>query len=212
LTNGSCSVLASEVDEKVFVTTEDACLKVIRTYTFINWCTYQAGDPTVTIPRDENQHGMVAHSNIISAGDYEGVGRLQYIQILKVEDNTAPDVTIAAVDDCINSADGCTESKHFEVTATDCNDLASSGLTYRWTISSGGTQLATGNENSFDYSVSANESYDVVWNVSDNCGNITTKEQSYDFKDCKKPAPYCIHSTAIEMMNTGMVQIWAAQV
>jgi len=49
VTNGSCSMFASEMDEKVFVTTDDACLKVVRTFTFINWCTYQAGAPTVTI-------------------------------------------------------------------------------------------------------------------------------------------------------------------
>jgi len=33
ITNGACDLLAYEVEEKVFTTTEDACLKVVRTFT-----------------------------------------------------------------------------------------------------------------------------------------------------------------------------------
>jgi len=51
--------MAYEVEEKVFTTVEDACLKVVRTFTIINWCKYEAGGETVSISRTENEHGMV---------------------------------------------------------------------------------------------------------------------------------------------------------
>jgi len=66
ITNGNCDLLAHEVEEKVFTITEDACLKVVRTFTIINWCNYEVGQPTVTITREEDEHGMVKHPRIIT--------------------------------------------------------------------------------------------------------------------------------------------------
>ena len=36
------------------------------------------------------------------------------------------------------------------------------------------------------------------------------QEETYSFEDCKRPTAYCLHGVAIELMPTGMVEIWAS--
>ncbi|MEM6318586.1 MAG: SdrD B-like domain-containing protein [Bacteroidota bacterium] len=211
VTNGACDMMAYEVEEKVFTSVEETCLKVVRTFTIINWCTYEVGDPVVTIGRDENQHGMVTQSNIITSKHFEKASKLEYVQILKLTDETAPEVTVDAVDECIKDGD-CQAVKTFAITAEDCTEAATRALRYSWTLSTNGQQLSRGETNSFEATVAANTPYEVVWKVTDNCGNSTIKRENYVFKDCKKPAPYCLHGLAVELMSTGMVQVWASDV
>ena len=47
------------------------------------------------------------------------------------------------------------------------------------------------------------------WAVADKCGNTAKETAKYEFEDCKKPAPYCLNGTAVELMSTGMIQVWA---
>jgi len=82
-------------------------------------------------------------------------------------------------------------------------------LKYNWTIHTNGTQLATGTTDFFNYEVAPNINYTVNWKVTDNCGNIAEETTNYEFKDCQKPAPYCLHGTAVELMSSGMIQVWA---
>jgi len=75
----------------------------VRTFTLINWCVYEAGGETVKITRVENEHGMVNEPVVLSAADYENVGRLEYIQILKLVDDTAPVITPETIVNKLNS-------------------------------------------------------------------------------------------------------------
>jgi len=209
IVNGACDLMAYEVEEKVFTTIEDACLNVVRTFTIINWCKYQAGGETVTISRVEGEHGLVTVPQIITAKDYENVGKLEYVQILKLKDDTAPTITVLPVDSCL-LGEACADTKRFAITATDCNEVATDNLTYKWTISTNDTQLAQGEGNTFNYPVASKVSYDVRWTVADNCGNTTWKDVSYEFWDCKKPVLYCLHGIAVDLMkDAGTIQIWA---
>jgi len=92
ITNGSCDLLGYETEEKIFTEIEGACKKIIRTFTFTNWCTYEAGQPAVKITRAENEHGMVTESRTITpitiGADFENIGRLEYIQILAFQETT----------------------------------------------------------------------------------------------------------------------------
>ena len=108
--NGTCDLLAVEMEEKTFVTSgtggKEACLKVVRTFTVINWCTYQSGDEGITIARDEDEHGLVYYPRIITALGNEKAGKITYTQILKVLDDQAPVVFIQEPDSCIYALDG----------------------------------------------------------------------------------------------------------
>ncbi|MBK9379496.1 MAG: hypothetical protein IPM86_15295 [Saprospiraceae bacterium] len=64
----NCALIAIEYDDEVFTIEPDACLKVIRTWTVIDWCQY---DPS---------------RNILT-------GRWEYQQVIKVRDNDDPVVT-----------------------------------------------------------------------------------------------------------------------
>ena len=96
LTNGACDLMAYEMEEKVFTSTENACQKVIRTFTITNWCTYEAGQPTIKIARDENIHGKVTSPRIITpitiGAEFENVGRLEYSQILETKELAQTDM------------------------------------------------------------------------------------------------------------------------
>jgi len=209
IVNGACDLMAYEVEEKVFTTIEDACLKVVRTFTLINWCIYQAGDETVTISRTENEEGLVTVPQIITSVGYENIGRLEYVQILKLKDDTAPIITVLPVDSCL-AGETCEDTKRFAITATDCNEAATANLVYNWTISTNGIELASGEGPAFNYPVVSKASYAVRWTVADNCGNTAWKDVTYDFWDCKKPAPYCLHGVAVDLMEeVGTIQIWA---
>ena len=209
ITNGACDLMAYEVEEKVFTTVEDACLKVVRTFTIINWCNYQAGEEVEIISRVENEHGMVTEGRTITSEGLEKIGKLTYIQILKLTDETAPIITVEPTDDCLTATD-CQETKRFAITATDCNEAATATLTYSWTISAGDTELGNGTGAEFNYPVASGIKYEVVWKVADNCGNTTVEKVTYQFIDCKKPAPYCLHGVAVDLMeNVGTIQIWA---
>ena len=202
--------MAYEVAEQVFTTVEDACLKVIRTFTITNWCNYEIGQQAVRISRDENEHGFVEQQQIITSFGYEKIGRLEYIQVLKVVDNTAPVISIDTVDTCIKGAD-CGETKQFSISAQDCNEVAEELLTYSWMFSAGGVQIAAGTGNSFEAIVAPKVGYEVKWTVQDNCGNTAWEIENYEFWDCKKPAPYCLHGVAVDLMQiTGMVDVWAS--
>ena len=211
--NGACDLLAYEVEEKIFTTVEDACLKVVRTISIINWCNYEAGGPIITISRTENEHGMVTEPIVLTPTTIgvgqEQFGKIEYTQILKLQDETAPSIILESVDNCLEGAT-CEATKRFAVTATDCNPAEN--LVYNWTISTENNELASGIGASFDYSVFSKTPYKVSWTVQDNCGNTAWQDATYNFSDCTKPSPYCIHGVAVELMDNGNVQVWAKDV
>ena len=118
---------------------------------------------------------------------------MEYVQILKLKDDTAPIIIVDTVDSCLDGVD-CGDTKRFAITATDYNEIATEGAF-------------------FDYPVASKVTYDVKWTVADNCGNTAWEEVTYEFWDCKKPAPYCLHGTAVDLMeNVGTIQIWASDI
>ena len=64
--------------------------------------------------------------------------------------------------------------------------------------------------NELSYIVSNKTTYYAEFWAYDNCGN-SRGERGEDIKfwDCKKPTPYVLNGTIINLMETGMVQIWA---
>ena len=52
--NSGCDLLAVKVEDETFTSAQDACFKVFRTYTVINWCEYDELSDPVIIGRDED--------------------------------------------------------------------------------------------------------------------------------------------------------------
>ena len=215
--NGACDLMGYEVEEKTFSPSgaegENACLKVVRTFTIINWCKYEAGGETKTIARVENEHGMVTGDRTITSEDFENVSKLEYVQILKLKDETAPTITVNPVDDCI-STNNCLAEKTFSITATDCNVQSTATLTYSWQLYQFQTEalIAEGTGASFNRTVSPTDRFVVKWEVADNCGNIGTATANHYFVDCQKPVPYCLNGIGVKLSESGKTQIWASDI
>ncbi len=224
ITNGSCDLWALEVTEKTFVVPGDICMKVERTYELINWCVYDAGDDAVSVARTADNSPAEVKS---SEGNNKNVGRYTYVQVLKLYGGDAPSITVADVDTClvgegdlepfgmadVSYTDGifeCEEERTFTATGMNCADIELGSDNFTWTFTPAGGTAETGTGNSFTRAVAPNTTYTVQFVVSDGCGNSTSGTKAYTFKDCKKPTPYVLHGLAIEIMQTGSIELWAS--
>ena len=222
ISNGSCDLWALEVSEKTFTVPGDICMKIERTYELINWCVYDAGDDAESVDRDGGKAVEVT-----SEGN-EDKGRYTYVQILKLYGGDAPSIEIVDdVQECIYGAgdlepfgmadDGtvadayeCDTLRTFSATGMNCAEVALGSDNFSWTFTPDGGTPVTGTGSSFSASVSPKTKYTVEFVVSDGCGNSSSAKKEYEFKDCKKPTPYVLHGLAIEIMQTGSIQLWAS--
>ena len=163
---------------------------------------------------------------ITSEGNEEN-GYWTYIQVLRVHDKEAPVVTVINPESCINAVEfdaapygeeditpgaapyECDELKTWSATAIDCSATINwIGKLYN---AATGNVVAESATNEITYVVSSKETYYAEFWAYDNCGNSAGEVgDSITFKDCKKPTPYVLNGTAIELMETGMVQVWAS--
>ena len=95
--------MLEDVSTQMF-TGGDACYKILRTYTILNWCR-QAGGRDTVITRTENGHGKALNDVTVSSADLGDFYKISYTQILKVHLDQNPTVTIKDVDTCIYGVD-----------------------------------------------------------------------------------------------------------
>jgi hypothetical protein len=50
----------------------------------------------------------------------------------------------------------------------------------------------------------------IKWILSDGCGNDAVCEYTFVVKDCKAPTVVCLNGLSVNIMPTGMVQLWAS--
>jgi len=208
--NGACDLIAYESFDQQFDVVNDACFKVIRTYHIINWCKYKAGDDPININRLSNIRGDVISSQTISSAQYGTASYFTYTQILKVDDTEAPIVSVASVDDCIDESNGCSTTKTFSASATDCNDASSESLVFSWEVFEDNVIKGSGFGATFNWTVQPEISYRVKWRVADKCGNSAWVENVHTFKDCVRPSPYCLAGLTLELGDSKEVDIWAS--
>ena len=227
INNGACDLLGYEVTSKLFEVPGDACFKMERTYHIINWCKYQAGQDPVELARVEGEHGFVAEGKTITSEGNEDKGYFTYVQILKVHDNEGPVVTVVDPTPCINGVDfdaepygeeditpgvgpyECDEAKTWTASATDCSDQ--SVITWEGKLmDANGNVVATSKTNSITFVVTNKASYTAEFWAYDGCGNSGGKKgETIKFWDCKKPTPYVLNGVAVELGETGSIQVWA---
>ena len=225
LINGACDLLGYEVTERQFEIAGDACFKIERTYHIINWCKYVAGDDPIEIARVEGDHGVVIAPRMITSEGNEDKGYWTYVQVLRIHDNMASVVTVIDPEPCINAVEfdaepygeedvtpgvgpyECDELKTWTATATDCSaNINWVGKLYN----AAGKVVAESETNELSYVVSNKEVYYAEFWAYDNCGNSAGERgEDVKFWDCKKPTPYILNGTTINLMETGMVEVWA---
>ncbi|MBP8726311.1 MAG: hypothetical protein KBH75_09945, partial [Saprospiraceae bacterium] len=213
-----CALISIEYVDEIFTIEPDACFKVLRHWTVIDWCQY---DPNLDPVR----------------------GRWEYLQIIKVSDKIKPVVSIN-IGDCepATKTNGVCYG-HLSITATatdDCSPL--DWLFYEYKIdafndgqgkypgfdfivgpltqkeyAAGRTPQFNDNPladfpgNPFDasgtYPVGVHK---ICWHVEDGCGNVGINCQLFEIKDCKAPTPYCLTGViTVPMPTSKCVTIWA---
>ncbi|MBK7226075.1 MAG: T9SS type A sorting domain-containing protein [Saprospiraceae bacterium] len=221
----NCALIAIEYEDERFTVEPDACLKIIRTWTVIDWCQY---DPTDLC--------------------WNGLGRWEYTEIIKVADTDAPVVSCGAPDCsgqglatidartglCVNhitltasAFDSCSpvDWLKWEYKIDIWNDGKGIHGGYDYRVGSltqkeraaGDTALVNHNDyaddrfNPFDASGTYPLGiHKIKWFVEDGCGNVGVCETLFEVKDCKKPTPYCLTGIiTVPMPSTGCIDIWA---
>ncbi|MCZ2101129.1 MAG: T9SS type A sorting domain-containing protein [Chitinophagales bacterium] len=190
----NCGLVAASYKDQVFKLIDGACEKIIRTWTVLDWCTYNEVEPTL------------------------GQGWYEYIQVIKIVNKTAP-VFIgssgSALDGCtdrtIPAYGNCEGEVEIRMYAKDdCNDNEND-LIWHYTVyaEDGLTQLYSGSTHTFRRTMPIGK-YVIKWIVEDKCGNRAYCTQNVNVIESKKPTPYCItYLTTTTMNSDGTALIWA---
>jgi len=149
-----CELVGTAYNDVIFTIVPDACYKIERTWTIINWCNYIPDNACTPVTRNPvNQTTGLAPSKTVNV---TSENCLTYKQIIKVIDQTPPTVTCADIDTCDISTnnprywndgdnwwdngtmqhDLCEKSTNISVSAEDfCDTLnPTGGLRFRYLL------------------------------------------------------------------------------
>ena len=182
-----CELIAVSHEDDVFELVQDACTKIVRTWTVINWCIYETGNPNNTdlgtplpIPRTFRD---------------DGDGFFQYTQIIEVIDNDAPIFDPASlVDVTVEISSTC--SAIYNVPNIMALDECSGEIIVQPSPRSvSGMHL---------------ESQEITFVASDGCGNSNIEKINVTFVERKAPTPVCETGLVAEIdSHLKEVTIWA---
>jgi len=201
LNEDACDKVGIDYEDKVFtiVNGGDACFKILRTFTILDWCNT---DP-----------------NTGSFATYTG------IQTIEVINTMPPSFTGEYEDLSVCTFDNDCESGAITLTA-QAEDACVAELSYSYSIDLNndgdfdilsGIQVGTSIDASGTYPLGMHR---IVYRAQDGCGNDDVQTQFFSIVNCKQPTPYCLNGLAIELMpqdtdgdgeeDTGMIDIWAS--
>jgi hypothetical protein len=231
----TCELVAVSYEDVVYTVVPDACYKIARTWTVINWCVVgsnidqevvEASEEDLNIDLDgdgdkdprtfrdswtkESKPGK-ADAKKEKGPDTDADsdpwdGYITYQQIIKVKDEVEP----VFVNGC-KIPDVCINTDECNTTITlpkpDVDDCAKPHITLTAQIKIGGVWKSGFGP----YENVAPGTYEVRYVAQDNCNNQAECLSSVTVKDCKNPTPYCDDVLIITLMNSDppMVQIWA---
>ena len=193
LVGAHCAEITMDYEDQRLTLVQDACFKILRTWTITDWCQF---DAVTRDPHDPDRF----------------LGYWQYIQIIKVKQSDAPRfLTSSDLSICDEDTPDCTVAVDISVDAVD-DCTPDSLLIYQWTIDldSDGTIDLEGFDKKIDRRIPKGH-HTLVWRAEDGCGNIAEKSVELTLQECKKPTPVCINGVAtVVMPNTGSVDVWAS--
>ncbi len=180
-----CSLVADTYEDQVFTFVDGACLKILRTWTVIDWCTFDQNNP------------------------YDG-GIWQYTQVIKVNNNVKP--VFASCSNLTIDAFGenCNGFAEIVVNATDdCTPEEELKYSYTIDLNDDGSVDAAGGTNDASRTLDVG-THKVTFTVEDQCGNQSVCMFDVIVRDKKKPTPYCLSEiTTVIMPSSGMIDIWS---
>ncbi|MBR9920155.1 MAG: T9SS type A sorting domain-containing protein [Bacteroidetes bacterium] len=213
-----CELIGVSFEDQYFYVVPDACYKIVRTWTAINWCIYE--DFGYDAFSEENHYEAVYFADWDGDGDQDdrtfrdgwndsgapgtADGYIVYEQVIKVNDSEAPEFEIPEIDGCIVEVD-CDK----DLTIPYPNILDQCSPSFVVNIS--------GDFGDFD-DIQADViiadvvpgDYTIYYEVTDDCGNTSYETYELTVEDCKLPTPYCLNGLVVEIMQTQMIEVWAS--
>jgi len=201
-----CSLVGADYEDQIFYfnnTSGDACFKILRHWTVIDWC---------------------QRYELVGGGYYYRTW--PHTQIIKVYDSEKPVITSSCAPKFICTYDPTCTDGYIELTAS-ATDSCTTELrwTYKIDANNDGSFESGLSKSGLGNSANASGRYPIgthkiVWAFEDRCGNVTKCEQLFTIANCKAPTPYCINGLATSLMpmdtnndgtpDVGMVEIWAS--
>lgn len=198
ITEGPCDLVpipAYEDDVFDFSNHDQACFKILRTWTVIDWCQLGSGN-----------------------------GTWEHIQVIKVMNSDPPVISgVEDLTECSYDPECGGVVLDFEAEASDLCSGPNS-LTWKYYIDIDNnaifdfvSQASTGGSISFSYDMPIGH-HRILYTVWDQCGNTAVKEQLVTVNSCKGPSAKC-HALQTNLMGMdmnndgileGMVVLWAS--
>ncbi|MFZ1704774.1 MAG: T9SS type A sorting domain-containing protein [Saprospiraceae bacterium] len=186
--NDQCAQVASDYEDVIFQYTTEACVKILRKWTVMDWCQRDPNNPL--LPRTWSEY-----------------------QVIMVNNNSGPSIIFGhRPEDLTITPEGtCTANVKVTAQATDdCTNAADIKWTYAIDMGNNNSTEFSGNSNVinqlFEYGT-----HKITWTAKDECGNVTTRTNVFTLVDTKKPTPYCLTEVVTVIMPTSQnVTIWAS--
>ena len=187
---GACNDVAIGWDDVIFPEVEDACLKILRTWTVIDWC-------------------IVDQTSLAQ-------GSRTHTQIIRIDDTVPPTIDVVPTFTMGSGTTTClTQTDTTALVANifdDCTDMfPNQQVTYSYKI-----DYADGTSTNLINSDDANGAYPfgtsiITWYAEDHCQNTIERQTRVIINDTKAPTPYCLGTVVTATMNTdGSASIWAS--
>lgn len=219
----NCEMVAVSHEDQLFTVVPDACYKIFRTYTVVNWCQYEEGPTNIVVETPESNlpGGSLdpdgdkddrTFKDGLTLSNYPNAtpdGVIVYQQVIKVTDNVAPQITPPTPTEyCIDENQCSTTLTLPQGEAMDC----SPNVTFQ--VSG---DLGTGYGPYYNV---VPGTYNMQYTATDNCGNSSSISFPVHVYDCKAPTPYCNSGIVVELSpvdtngdgvnDNGQVQVWAS--
>lgn len=183
--NTKCANVAATFEDQIFTFTDGACVKIIRTWTVIDWCQFNATT---------------------------GFGKWTGLQILKYNNLVDPVFDTPCRDTLVcNYSENCGTVAYLHTPDVSDDCTHDSLLAYAWKIDldNNGIYDVFGTTAAVKANL-GNGKHKVEFTVSDHCGNQKSCSYFITVKDCKKPTPYCVSNiTTVIMPSSGQLTIKA---
>ncbi|MBR9919907.1 MAG: hypothetical protein GYB31_03650 [Bacteroidetes bacterium] len=201
-----CELIGISFEDQLFNVVPDACYKIIRTWTAINWCIFEDYGTDAFEEYSEAEVG----TDFDGDGDqdmttfYDGInngpepdGYIVFKQIIKVVDNEDPELSV--------------EDQFFCIEGTDCGidisleypDVADCSLEYEIEY----TSNMPNDQGNGQFEEVPPGIYEVNYEVWDACGNVSYINQEIEVQDCKLPTPICQNVIDVVLMQTGELEL-----
>ena len=175
ISEDACDRVGFTKDDQIFpFTTNDACIKIIRTWTVIDWCQTDIDGNYLVWTRDQE---------------------------IKITDNTIPVITSPDTTRITYSFDANCMSGVIEINATATDCTPEEELEWNYIIYDAvGDVYATGsgNDASGNYPVG---DYQVEFTVEDRCGNLATTGYTFEVISVKPATPICFKGLSSDLMT-----------